>query len=504
MNTEAVFGASSDFAVRTLIGDDTEPPTVPGTPTATPVATTQIDLVWATSTDNYLLSGYHVFRDNVLIATTSAGNYSDVGLTPSTTYTYFVTAFDSFSNESASSSPVATTTLSSTTPPSASDDEESGVQQGSQSSLRLMRLEVIPERDSVTIRYETGGYTRTIIQWGKTISYELGSLAERSFSKMHETRIVGLVPGTRYTFSIEGENNRGQKDVFTESTFTTLPLDDTFPPGNVRDLRAQREGDDVVLSWKNPADADFAKVRVLRSTRFYPSDLADGWVVYEHDGETARDAGVATQGSVIYYTVFSYDELGNVSSGAVVAVRVVDGVLTPVIVPTETVNPIALSLSDIVFTQGGERLTPQGDRIRVNGAESMTLSLSYERVPEHLKTILVTLTDSVDAQKTFSFLLRVNDTRTAYVATVAPLGISGDFPFRVSVFDYETTQVGYVGGVVESRIAYLGDDTFTQNEKETQRAPAYILHMVTNYVFWFIILLIMLLILARRVMKRTL
>jgi hypothetical protein len=157
-----------------------------------------------------------------------------------------------------------------------------------------------------------------------------------------------------------------------------------------------------------------------------------------------------------------------------------------------------------VFTQDGERLIPHGDRIRVNGAELMTLSLPYDRVPEHLKTILVTLIDSTDAQKTFSFLLRINGDRTAYIATVAPLGVSGDFPFRVSVFDYETTQVGYVGGVIESRIAYLGVDARGENGTESRGIFAESMRIVTSYVFWFIILLMTLLVLALRVMKRTL
>ncbi len=503
ISTEAVFGASSDFRVQTLIGDDTEPPTVPGTLSATPVATTQIDLTWATSTDNYLLSGYHVFRDDVLIATTTIGNYSDVGLTPSTTYTYFITAFDSFGNESASSSPVATTTLSSTTPPSEEDDDESGAVQGSIAALRLARLEVIPERDAVVIRYETSGYTRTIIQWGKTISYELGSLAERSFSKVHETRIIGLTPGTRYTFSIKGENNGGRTRTLTEDTFVTLPLDDTFPPGNVRNLRASIEGDDVVIAWENPRDADFTKVRVLRSTLFYPSDLADGWVVYEHDGETARDVGIAAENSLIYYTVFSYDALGNISSGAVVAVRVEGGVVTPIEVPPETTNPLALALSDVVFMQSGEQLIPIGNRVRVNGAELLTLSLPYDRVPEHLKTILITMTDSVDAQKTFSFLLRINEARTAYVATIAPLGISGDFPFRISVFDYTTTQVGYAGGVIESRIAYLGEESRGDDPLRDGGVYGGITHIFKSFSFWFIILLIILSLLAKRIIRRS-
>ena len=114
--------STNTFTVQTSLGTDTTPPSVPTGLIATPIATSQINLVWASSTDDFTLSGYQVWRDAVQIATTSAPNYSDTGLIASTTYTYYVTAFDSFLNISASSTLVATTTLSSTTPPSTTNN----------------------------------------------------------------------------------------------------------------------------------------------------------------------------------------------------------------------------------------------------------------------------------------------------------------------------------------------------------------------------------------------
>lgn len=498
-----LFAASDDFIVRTLIGDDTEAPSVPTGLTATPVATTQIDLAWATSSDNFLFSGYQLFRDDVQIATTTVPYYADVGLTPSTTYTYFVTAFDSFNNISASSSPVATTTLASTSPPV--QDTAGRVIYGSASPLTLLRLEVFPERDAVVIRYETRGYVRSVIRWGKTISYELGSLAERSFSEVHETRIIGLVPGMTYKFTIEGESNTGNRAVLTQSTFTTLPPDDVFPPANVADLRAVIDGNDVLLTWMNPRDADFAKVRVVRGDAFYPSDIADGRVVYEGDGETVRDTGQAIPGTVQYYTVFSYDVLGNISSGAVVAVRVPApggttdpttqpalGTTTPVDVIDETLNPLSLALTDLVFMQEGEVVAMNRGTVHIDGAKELTIMLPYDRVPEHLKTILMTLRDSDG--KEFSFLLRINREKTAYTALLAPFGISDDFSMRIAVFDYKTAQLGYAEGVLASRIAYIG-------EAPSSSYGTWIITFFQSYLVWFVLFLLALLILAWRLIR---
>ena len=111
------YGVSTPFTVRTLIGDDTTPPSVPTGLTATPVATTQINLSWASSTDDFILSGYQVFRDDIQIATTTVASYTDTGLSVATLYSYYVTAFDSFNNISASSTVVSTTTLATSSPP---------------------------------------------------------------------------------------------------------------------------------------------------------------------------------------------------------------------------------------------------------------------------------------------------------------------------------------------------------------------------------------------------
>src|SRR5207302_1988996 len=101
---------------------DTTPPTVPTGLTASAVSSSQINLSWAASSDNVGVSGYRVFRDGAQIATTSTTFFSNTGLSPSTTYSYAVAAFDAAGNLSAQSGPASATTLAApdTTPPTVS------------------------------------------------------------------------------------------------------------------------------------------------------------------------------------------------------------------------------------------------------------------------------------------------------------------------------------------------------------------------------------------------
>jgi chitodextrinase len=90
---------------------DAQAPTVPSALSATAVSSTQVNLSWNASTDNVGVAGYHAYRNGTLISTTTATVLSDLGRTPSTTYSYSVDAFDAAGNVSAASASVAATTL---------------------------------------------------------------------------------------------------------------------------------------------------------------------------------------------------------------------------------------------------------------------------------------------------------------------------------------------------------------------------------------------------------
>jgi beta-lactamase superfamily II metal-dependent hydrolase len=94
---------------------DTEAPTAPGALVASAASSSAIDLDWSASTDNVGVTGYTVYRGTngstfSQAGTTTTTGFSDLGLSGSTTYWYWVSAKDAAGNESLASNTVSATT----------------------------------------------------------------------------------------------------------------------------------------------------------------------------------------------------------------------------------------------------------------------------------------------------------------------------------------------------------------------------------------------------------
>jgi chitodextrinase len=85
---------------------DTTAPSIPAGLSATAVTGTQATIAWNASTDNVGVAGYQIYRDGVLLRTTPATTYTDSGLTPRTSYSYTVAAYDFANDVSLQSTPL--------------------------------------------------------------------------------------------------------------------------------------------------------------------------------------------------------------------------------------------------------------------------------------------------------------------------------------------------------------------------------------------------------------
>jgi chitodextrinase len=93
---------------------DTIAPSTPTGLSATAISSSQINLSWKASTDNIGVAGYRIYRGGTQVATSGSNTFSDTGLSPSTSCTYRVSAYDAAGNASPQSATASATTLAQT------------------------------------------------------------------------------------------------------------------------------------------------------------------------------------------------------------------------------------------------------------------------------------------------------------------------------------------------------------------------------------------------------
>ncbi len=92
------------FSNAGVVEIDEQAPSAPSILVASNPTSSTIDLSWSASTDNVGVSGYFIYYSDGTLATTAPSNSITVnGLNPSTSYTFYVTAYDAAMNESGQS-----------------------------------------------------------------------------------------------------------------------------------------------------------------------------------------------------------------------------------------------------------------------------------------------------------------------------------------------------------------------------------------------------------------
>ena len=93
---------------------DTQAPTAPTSLTSGNITTTSFTLSWAASTDNVAVTGYDLYQDGVKINPTNitTTSYNVSGLSPATSYNYYLKAKDAAGNFSVNSNVLNVTTSS--------------------------------------------------------------------------------------------------------------------------------------------------------------------------------------------------------------------------------------------------------------------------------------------------------------------------------------------------------------------------------------------------------
>lgn len=342
---------------------------------------------------------------------------------------------------------------------------------------------------SAIISWKTNELTIPQINYGPTTDYQK-TIIGKNFLLSHSLKLENLLSETLYHFEIVAADKSGNRASSSDLTFKTLVGPDLTPPANISNFEAISGDREVKLSWKNPPDPDFQAVMIRRSTVFYPSSPEEGILVYDEKGETFIDIGLINE-VTYYYSAFAYDTSGNFASGALaLAIPQAPPVPpppppvvpppppppVPPVVPPEVVPPQVekLILENFDFWQEDKRLSLiEGVKIEAKIGKPLTISIDYEKVPEVLKTILVTIEKPVEIpaaaalgeaakKKYFSFLLRINPEKTKYLATFFPPEKPGICPFYITVLDYKNQALKKISGQLEVKIEFISVKWFEQ------------------------------------------
>jgi hypothetical protein len=464
-----VLAQSSEFNIRTLVGDDSQPPSTPVITSVTPMSPNQIDIVWGASTDDTVVVGYRIFRDAVLLATTTQTNYTDTGLTPSTTYAYTVDAFDFSSNFSSTSLPEATTTLP--LPPPVATSSPTTTTTASPTAVPALRTFVItPTQIGATVEFSSFGPTRYTLRFGRTTEYELGTVSSNIFAFEHVSQLSGLEPGTEYYIELTLINSFGVRRVVATETFTTVPAITSSILPSVTDVTGRAVGIDAVLSWQNPV-VSFRTIRIVRNHLFYPQDVTDGVIVYEGRALSFTDVGAFALRPDYYYSIFVVAEDGRVSAPAVLKIsrsNVASGTGTgmtgtstpagtstmPLPLPEDSGVPEYLMPSDVFLSFGTKTYTLDS----LGPIPTMTevlVSIPFGAVPRHLKTILLSVYHPTNHGDVTTYLLKLRPDGGAYEVSFATSLVAGEGRLVVELFDFENQSVRRLSRGVQ----YSGDSS---------------------------------------------
>ena len=270
---------------------DTQAPTVPTNLTATVVSSSQITVSWTASTDNVGVAGYKVFRGATQVGTVTSGTtYQDTGLTPSTAYTYTVSAYDAAGNNSAQTSAVSATTAAAT-------DTQAPTVPTNLTATAVSSSQINLSWTASTDNVGVTGYK--VFRAGAQIGTTAGTTYQNT----------GLTASTSYSYTVSAYDAAGNNSAQTSAVSATtqaVTVTDTQPPTVPTGLMATAvSSSQINLSWTASTDnVGVTGYKVFRGGTQLATITS---------GTSYQDTGL-TASTTYSYTVSAYDAAGNNSA----------------------------------------------------------------------------------------------------------------------------------------------------------------------------------------------
>jgi chitodextrinase len=221
---------------------DTQAPSIPGNPHSTGSTSTTISIDWNASTDNVGVVGYKIYRNgsSTALASVPSPGFSDSGLTPSTNYTYRITAYDAAGNESATS-----TVVSVTTQASPGDTQAPSIPNGLSSPSHTDTTVTLTWNASTDNSGGTGVGGYNIYRNGGL----LDSTTDTNYTD--DNGGVGLDSSTKYTYRVSAFDKATPRNESPPSTSIDVTTDPTPVPTITFSASPTtiNSGDSSTLTW---------------------------------------------------------------------------------------------------------------------------------------------------------------------------------------------------------------------------------------------------------------
>lgn len=212
-------------------------------------------------------------------------------------------------------------------------------------------------------------------------AYEGGGAIGNVPVGFYRTLLVEGLDITDTAIYVSGATNLNViKGETTNAGFLTMvdPGTDTTPPGVITGLNLTAGDKQVIMTWSNPGDADFAGVVIRRSTTAAPATEADGDEVYDGYTINYADNGL-TNGTLYYYSIFTKDWIPNFSaavSGSVTPNDPGADIIPPTVFTTDPTDGSTNVAQDktviIVFSEAMDQVATSGAAIGLYPEDGVT------------------------------------------------------------------------------------------------------------------------------------
>lgn len=276
-------------------GSDTTAPSQVSGLSTTVASSTEIDLSWTAATDNVGVTGYKVYRGGTLL--TTLGNvttFANTGLSPSTTYSYTVSALDAAGNEGTQSTASSKTT-------SAAPDTTAPTVPGGVSATAVSSTQINVAWTASTDNTAVTGYH---VRRGGTVVATLGAV-----TTFNDT---GRTPSTTYSYTVDAFDAAGNTSAqSTAASATTPAAPDTTAPSVPSGLSATAvSSTQINLAWT--ASTDNVAVTGYHVRR-------GGTVIATLGAVTTFQNTGLTASTTYSYTVDAFDAASNTSAQSTAA-----------------------------------------------------------------------------------------------------------------------------------------------------------------------------------------